>query len=95
MASYLIVSPLREKFARGAYSLCFYTLLWLRYLPVSLMSIKGLKEYKQVKMANFAGDTIIFLRDIRIDRTQVISKLYEDASSSKIKFKKSSLCKIS
>ena len=27
MASYLILSSWREKFARGAYSLCFYTLL--------------------------------------------------------------------
>ena len=40
MASYLILSPLREKFARGAYFLYFYTLLRLRYLPVSLMPIK-------------------------------------------------------
>ena len=43
---YLILSLLREKFARGAYSLCFYTLLWLRYLPVQLITIKALKEYK-------------------------------------------------
>ena len=45
MASYLILSPLREKFSRGDYSLCFYRLLRLRYLPVSLMPIKGSKEY--------------------------------------------------
>ena len=46
MAYHLILSPLRKKFARGAYSICFYTLLQLRYLPVLLMPIKGLKEYK-------------------------------------------------
>ena len=46
MASYLIFSPFRKKIARGAYSICFYTLLQLRCLPVSLMPIKGLKEYK-------------------------------------------------
>ena len=40
MAFYLILSPLREKFARDAYFLYFYTLLQLRYLPVSLMPIK-------------------------------------------------------
>ena len=50
MASYLILSPLCEKFARGVYSQCFYILLRLRYLPVSLMPIKGLKEYKQETM---------------------------------------------
>ena len=46
MASYLILSLLYEKLDSGAYSPCFYTLLRLRYLPVSLMPIKGLKEYK-------------------------------------------------
>ena len=41
MASYLILSLLREKFSRGAYSLYIYTLLWLRYLPVSLIPKEG------------------------------------------------------
>ena len=44
--SYLALSPLRDEFARGAYSLCCCILLRLKYLSVSLMPIKGLKEYR-------------------------------------------------
>ena len=88
MTSNLIFSNLCEKFARSAYYLSFYTLLWLRYLKVLLMPIKGLKEHKyETQIVNFADDTIIFLRDIPcLDRIQGILRLYEDASSSKIKF---------
>ena len=44
----------------------------------------------EIKIVNFADNTIIFLRDITcLDRIQVILKLYEDASSSKINFSKS------
>ena len=40
-------------------------------------------------MVNFADDTTIFLRDINcLTKIQVILKLYEDASSSKINFSK-------
>ena len=45
-------------------------------------------DYK-IKTVNFANDTTIFLRDITcLDRIQLILKLYEDASSSKINFSK-------
>ena len=43
---YLILSPLCEEFARGVHSQSCDTLLGLIYFPVSLMPIKGLKEYK-------------------------------------------------
>ena len=44
----------------------------------------------EIKIVNFADDTTIFLRDITcLDRIQVILKLYEDASNSKINFSKS------
>ena len=43
----------------------------------------------EIKIVNFADDTTIFLRDITcLDRIQVILKLYEDASSTKINFSK-------
>ena len=43
----------------------------------------------KIKTVNFANDTTIFLRDITcLDRIQLILKLYEDASSSKINFSK-------
>ena len=89
MVSYLILSPLHEMFDRASYSLCFYTLLWLRYLPVLLMPIKGLN------IENIADNTTVFLGDIRVisnvrdNSIQVIFKLCEDASSSKINFSKS------
>ena len=44
----------------------------------------------EIKIINFADDTTIFLKDINyLDRIQVILKLDEDASSSKINFSKS------
>ena len=44
----------------------------------------------EIKIVNFADDTTIFLRSITcLDRIQVIWKLYEDASRSKINFWKS------
>ena len=43
-----------------------------------------------IKIVNFADDTAIFLRDITcLDRIQVLLKLYEVASSSKINISKS------
>ena len=46
----------------------------------------------KIKIVNFADDTTIFLRDIIcLNRIQVILKLYEDASSSKINFLKANL----
>ena len=54
-------------------------------------SIKGIQigDHK-IKIVNFADDTTILLRDITcLDRIQVILKLCEDASSSKINFSKS------
>ena len=91
----MILSPLREKFARGVYSLSFYTLLRLRYLPTSFINankrMKGMQiGDHEIKIVNSADDTTIFLRDITcIDKIQVILKLYEDASSSKINYSKS------
>ena len=44
----------------------------------------------KIKTVNFANDTTIFLRNITcLGRIQVILKLYEDSSSSKINFPKS------
>ena len=53
--------------------------------------IKGIQiGDHEIEIVNFADDTTIFLRDITcLDRIQVILKLYEDASSSKINFSKS------
>ena len=53
--------------------------------------IKGIQiGDHEIKKVNFADDTNIFLRDITcLDSIQVILKLYEDASSSKINFLKS------
>ena len=45
---------------------------------------------REIKIVNFADNTTIFLRDITcLNRIQVILKLYEDASTSKINFSKS------
>ena len=54
-------------------------------------SIKGIQiGDHEIKIVNFADDTTIFLRDITcLNRMQVISKLYEAASSSKTNFSKS------
>ena len=54
-------------------------------------SIKGIQiGDHEIKIVNFADDTTIFLRDITcLNRMQVIWKLYEAASSSKINFSKS------
>ena len=44
----------------------------------------------EIKLVNFADDIIIFLRDIAyLNRIQVIWKLCEEDSSSKINFSKS------
>ena len=44
----------------------------------------------ETKIVNFADNTAIFLRDITcLNRIQVILKLYEDASGSKINYSKS------
>ena len=84
MVSYLIPLLLRKDFARGVYSQCCYTLLQLKYLPISLIRIKGIQTGDhEIKIIDFADDTNIFLRDtICLNRIQVILKLYEDASSS-------------
>ena len=55
---------------------------------------KKIKEIQigdhEIKIVNFADNTTIFSRGITcIDRIQVILKLYNDASSSKINFSKS------
>ena len=76
------------------YSKCYYALLSFRYLPISLITIKGIQIGDHViKLKNFADDTTIFLRDITyLNRIQVILKLYEVASSSKINFPKARPC---
>ena len=90
MVSYLTPLSLCEEFARGFPCQCCYTLLQLRYLLTSLIRIKGMQiGDHEIKLVNFADDTTIFLRDIAcLNRIQVILKLYEDASSSKINFSK-------
>ena len=53
--------------------------------------IKGIQiGDHEIKIANFAEDTTIFLRHITyLNRIQLVLKLYENASSSKINFSKS------
>ena len=63
-------------------------------LPSWINANKMIKEIwigdHEIKKVNFADDTTIFLKDIScLDRIQVILKLYEDASRSKINFSKS------
>ena len=56
---------------------------------ILLTAMKVLKEYKchEIKIVNFVDYITIFLRDIAcLNRIQVILKLYEDTSSSKINF---------
>ena len=88
MASYLTLLLLCEEFARSVHSQCCYTLLQLKYLPISLTRIKGIqKGDPEIKLVNFVDDTTIFLRDVTcVNRIQVILKLYEDASRLKINF---------
>ena len=88
MDSYLTPLPLCKEFAKGVHSPCCYTLLQLRYLPISLIRIKGIQiGDHEIKIVNFADDSIIILRDITcLNRIQVVLKLYEDASSSKINY---------
>ena len=53
--------------------------------------IKGIQiGNHEIKIVNFADNTTIFLGDITcLDKIQVILKLYEDTSGSKINFSKS------
>ena len=84
MASYLTSLPLFEEFARAVYSQCFYTLSQLRYLPIPLIRIKGIKiGDHEIKIVNFSDNTIICLNSVH-----VILKLHEDAYSSNINFSK-------
>ena len=94
MASYLTPLPLCKAFARSVHSQCCYRLLQLRYLSVSLIRIKGIQiGDHEIKIINFADSVIIFLRDVTcLNRIQVILKLYEDTSSSKINFSKAKSC---
>ena len=75
----------------------FFMLLYIIAAEVLASFVNSNKRIKgiqigghEVKIVNFADDTTIFLRDIGcFDRIQVILKLHEDASSSKINFLKS------
>ena len=69
-------------------SMC-YKLLQLRYLSISLIKTKGIRiGDHEIKKINFADDTTIFLRDVTcLNWRQIILKLYEVASTSKISFK--------
>ena len=57
-------------------------------MPISSVRTKGtLIEDHEIKIVNFAENTNIFLGEIIcLNRIQVILKLYEKASSSKINF---------
>ena len=60
-----IYLTLCEEFARRVHSQYCYTLLELRYLPISLIRIKGIQiGDHEIKIVNFADGTTIFLRDI-------------------------------
>ena len=82
MASYLTPLPLCEEFTKGFHSQCCYTLLQLRYLPISFLRIKEMKIGDHgIKIVNSADDTTIFLSDITyLGGIKVILKLFEDAS---------------
>ena len=90
MASYRILSRLLEEFVRGVYSPCCYTKTEI--LGSFINDNKRIKGTQiggdhEIKIVDFAVETIILLRDITcLNRIQVISKLYEDASRSKINF---------
>ena len=62
----------------------------LRYLPISLKRAKGIQiEDHGIEIVDFADDAAIFLGDITcLNRIQVILKLFEDASRSKINVSK-------
>ena len=46
------------------HSQCCYTLMQLRYLPISLIMIKKIRvEDDEMKVLNFADGTTMFLRD--------------------------------
>ena len=73
-ASCLTLLPLCKKFARSVHFQCCYTSLQLKYLPISLIRIKGI-EIKDhgIKILNFAHDTTIFLKNSTChSRIQVI-----------------------
>ena len=74
----------------GVHIQCCYTLLQVKYLPISLTRIKGIQiRDHEIKIVNFNVNITIFLTDITyLKRIQVILKLYEDASSLKINFSK-------
>ena len=86
----LLSNPLLlyTEFDRGVCPQSCYTLLQLKYLLISLIRIKGMQiGDHMIKIVDFADETIIFLRFITcFCRIEVISKLYEDAPSSKINF---------
>ena len=66
--------PLCKKFARSVHFQYCYTSLQLKYLPISLIRIKGI-EIKDhgIKILNFAHDTTIFLKNSTChSRIQVI-----------------------
>ena len=65
-----------KEFARDVHSQCCYPLLQLRYVPISLTRIKGIQiGDHDIKIANFANGTTIFLREITcLNRIQVILK---------------------
>ena len=90
MGSYLTPLRLCEDFTKGVHFQHYYALLQLSYSPISLIRIKGIRTGDHdIKIVNFADDTTIFSRDITcLNRIQLIFKLHEDASGSKINFSK-------
>ena len=62
----------------------------LRYLPISLIRVKGIQIGEhEIKIVNFLDNSTIFVRDITcLNRIQMILKLYENASTLKINFSK-------
>ena len=75
----------------------FSMLLYIFAAEVLVSFIKANKRIKgiqigvhEIKIVNYADDTTTFLRDITcLNRIQVIIKLYEDTSNSKINISKS------
>ena len=65
-----------ENFASGVHPQCCYTLLHLKYLPISVIKIKGIQTGDhEIKIVNFVDNTTMFLRDIIcLNRIQLILK---------------------
>ena len=88
------INGLTQDVCQGSLFSVLWYIIAAEVLPSFINANKRIKEVQigdhEIKIVNFADDTTTFLRDITfLDGIQVILKLYEEASSSKINFSKS------